>query len=95
MELTKETTESERTFYPENEFWDNTESTYIEEPLVEDILHQHCQTLTPNQRKWLLLTVLEGLSVSEIAEKEKVSVSAVKSWRKGARDKLKLSMGHN
>jgi RNA polymerase sigma factor (sigma-70 family) len=95
MELTKETTESERTFYPENEFWDNTESTYIEEPLVEDILLQHCQTLTPNQRKWLLLTVLEGLSINEIAKNEKVSPSAVKSWRKGARNKLKLSMGHN
>jgi RNA polymerase sigma factor (sigma-70 family) len=93
MELTKETLESERTFYPKNEFWENAVAPYTEEPLEEDILVQHCHTLTPNQGKWLLLTVVEGLSVSEIAEKEKVSLSAVKSWRKGSRDKLKLSMG--
>jgi RNA polymerase sigma factor (sigma-70 family) len=93
MELTKETLESVRTFYPKNEFWENAVAFYKEEPLVEDILVEHCHTLTPNQGKWLLLTVLEGLSVSEIAEKEKVSLSAVKSWRKGSRDKLKLSMG--
>ena len=95
MELTKETMQSERTYYPEVEFMEIAEASYTEEPLVEDILVQHCHTLTPNQRKWLLLTVLEGLGVSEIAEKEKVSLSAVKSWRKGARDKLKISMRRN
>lgn len=95
MELTKETIKSERNVYPKDEFWENAVAPYTEEPLVEDILVQHCHTLTANQRKWLLLTVLKGLSISEIAEKEKVSVSAVKGWRKGARDKLKLSMGRN
>jgi DNA-directed RNA polymerase specialized sigma24 family protein len=37
-----------------------------------------------------MLTVLGGLSIKEIAAKEKVSISAVKLWRKGARDKLKV-----
>ncbi|WP_238579121.1 sigma factor-like helix-turn-helix DNA-binding protein [Neobacillus niacini] len=47
--------------------------------MEEDILVSYCHRLTPNQSKWLLQTVLGGLSVSEIAEKEKVSISAVKS----------------
>ncbi|WP_396106266.1 sigma factor-like helix-turn-helix DNA-binding protein [Cytobacillus firmus] len=33
-----------------------------------------------------------GLSVREIAEKERVSLSAVKNWRHGAREKLKKIM---
>jgi RNA polymerase sigma factor (sigma-70 family) len=91
MELTKETLESERTIYPKDEFWENAVAPDLENLLDEDILVSHCHTLTPNQSKWLLQTVLGGLRVSEIAEKEKVSISAVKNWRKGARDKLKVS----
>jgi DNA-directed RNA polymerase len=78
MELTKETTESERNFYPKNEFWENTEAPYSEDPLAE-VLVQLRHTLTPNQEKCLLQAVLEGLSVGKIAEREKVSLSAVKN----------------
>lgn len=94
MELTKETIQSERNFYPKNEFWENTEAPFTPD-LFTEVLVQHCHTLTPNQEKWLLQAVMEGLSVSEIAEREKVSLSAVKNWRKGARDKLSLAMGRN
>lgn len=94
-ELTKETLELERTFHPKEEFWECAEAfCTAEEPLENEILMQYGRHLTPNQRKWLFLTTLEGLSVSEIAEKEKVSLSAVKNWRKGARDKLKAVMGN-
>ncbi|MEH7013342.1 sigma-70 family RNA polymerase sigma factor [Neobacillus niacini] len=95
MELTKLTMEAERVIYPEDEFWENAVAPYSEELWEEDILVSHCHRLTPNQSKWLLQTVLGGLSVSEIAEKEKVSISAVKSWRKGARDKLKVVMARH
>jgi RNA polymerase sigma factor (sigma-70 family) len=90
MELTKKTLESERTIYPKAEFWENVVAPDSEELLEENVLVSYCHTLTPNQSKWLLKTVLGGLSVSEIAEMEKVSISAVKSWRKGARGKLKV-----
>ncbi|WHY00040.1 sigma-70 family RNA polymerase sigma factor [Neobacillus sp. DY30] len=94
MELTKETVESERNFYPKEEFWEYAEAPCTgEAPLEKDIFMRYGRNLTPNQRKWLFHTAVEGLSVSEIAEKEKVSLSAVKSWRKGAREKLKIAMG--
>lgn len=95
MELTKATLESERTICPKEEFWDNAVAPYSEDPLVENFLVFHCRSMTPNQRKWLLQTTLEGLSIREIAEKEKVSLSAVKSWRKGARNNLKVEMERN
>jgi DNA-directed RNA polymerase specialized sigma24 family protein len=84
-----------KNFLSKNEFWENAEAPYTANPQVEDILLQHCHTLTPNQEKWLLQAVFEGLSVNEIAKKEKVSLSAVKNWRKGAQDKLKVALGCN
>jgi DNA-directed RNA polymerase specialized sigma24 family protein len=36
-----------------------------------------------------MYTALRDFSVKEIAEIEKVSVSAVKNWRAGAREKMK------
>lgn len=89
MELTKTTLESERTIYPTEDFWENTVNPFPENHIEKETLLFYCHALTPNQKKWFLLTSLENLSVSEIAEKEKVSISAVKSWRKGAREKLK------
>jgi len=48
-----------------------------------------CEGLTEKEKKWLVYTVIHGLSVKEIATLEKVSQSAVKLWRSGARNKLK------
>jgi RNA polymerase sigma factor (sigma-70 family) len=92
MELTKATVEAERTILQKEEFWENASANYTDDPLAENFLLSYCQeqALTTNQRKWLMLTVLGGLSIKEIAAKEKVSISAVKLWRKGARDKLKV-----
>jgi RNA polymerase sigma factor (sigma-70 family) len=92
MELTKATVESERTILPEEEFWENAATDYTDSHLEENILlsYYQDQALTTNQRKWLMLTVLGGLSIKEIADKENVSISAVKLWRKGARDRLKV-----
>ncbi|MEH6991713.1 sigma-70 family RNA polymerase sigma factor [Neobacillus drentensis] len=92
MELTKATVEFERTILPKEEFWDNATADYKDVPLKENILlfYSQDQVLTTNQRKWLMLTVLGSLSIKEIADKENVSISAVKLWRKGASDKLKV-----
>lgn len=45
--------------------------------------------LTVKERKWLMYTIIHGFSIKEIAKIENVSQSAVKSWRSGARMRLK------
>lgn len=90
MELSNANKEEGRIVYPIVEFWETVEDLYSESPLEKEILLSYCPSLSPNQRKWVLFTVLGGLSVKEIAEREKVSISAVKSWRSGAREKLKV-----
>lgn len=48
-----------------------------------------CEGLTKKEEKWLMYTVIHGLSMKEIATTENVSLSAVKLWRSGARKKLR------
>ncbi|MBD1380403.1 sigma-70 family RNA polymerase sigma factor [Metabacillus arenae] len=45
--------------------------------------------LTINQKKWFLSYVIEGKTPKEIAITEKVSESAVKSWRRDALKKIR------
>ncbi|MBV7509511.1 sigma-70 family RNA polymerase sigma factor [Bacillus sp. sid0103] len=89
MELKKSTQDQERYVQPDEQFWDLAVDSCLDNPLQEEILLSYCRTLTPNQKKWLLYTVCDDLSVKEIAELEKVSLSAVKSWRSGAREKVR------
>lgn len=90
MELTKATAEAERIILPKKEFWENAVDRTMEYPFEEHTLLSYCHLLTPNQRKWFLLTMLEDLSIKEIAGIEQLSISAVESWRNGAREKLKV-----
>jgi RNA polymerase sigma factor (sigma-70 family) len=90
IEMSKSVKESEQMIYPKEEFWENAVDRTMEYPFEEHTLLSYCHLLTPNQRKWFLLTLLEDLSIKEIAGIEQVSISAVKSWRKGAREKLKV-----
>ena len=89
MELKKSHLDQERYVYPDEEFWDLVVDSYWDDPLQKEILLSYCTTLTPNQKKWLLYTMCDRLSIKEIAELEKVSLSAVKGWRSGAREKVK------
>lgn len=89
-ELKRSIHEEETTVCPTEEFWE-----LIEEPPKSELdwdLLEHMQSLTANQRKWLNYTVHFDLSIREIAAQENVSVSAVKNWRAGAREKLKGEM---
>jgi DNA-directed RNA polymerase len=88
-ELNKANKAEERNIYPEEEYWETIEDLLSEIPLEEEILLSYCPTLTENQRKWVMYTALCNFSIKEIAEIEKVSVSAVKNWRAGAREKIK------
>lgn len=89
IELTKQRREEERSVYPKEEFWEFIEDPSIDQPFEMEFLLLYCRDLTINQKKWVLYTCLEGLSIEQMAHKEQVSVSAVKAWRKGAREKLK------
>ncbi|MBS4212705.1 sigma-70 family RNA polymerase sigma factor [Neobacillus rhizophilus] len=88
-ELGKMARANERYVCKEGEFWGTVPDWQPNRTLENEILLSYCEVLTPHQQKWLLYTIHDGLSVKEIAEKEKVSVSAVKQWRMGARGKLR------
>lgn len=45
--------------------------------------------LTDKQKVWFDYAIVEGLSNQEIAEKEQISLEAVKSWAKSAKRKLR------
>ncbi|MFC4557643.1 sigma-70 family RNA polymerase sigma factor [Virgibacillus kekensis] len=62
-----------------------TDMMLIHSPLFELVR----EGLTTNQQKWVNYYILEDKSVKEIAELEGVSESAVKSWGRQARKKLK------
>lgn len=87
-ELSRSRKLEERNIFQEEEFWDLIPDSVMEQSLESDCLDSLCYTLTTQQRKWLEYTCLECLTINEIAEREKVSVSAVKNWRAGARRKL-------
>ncbi|MCM2535923.1 sigma-70 family RNA polymerase sigma factor [Neobacillus pocheonensis] len=89
QELSKANKDEERSIYPQEEFWETVEDLFSEIPLEEEILLSYCPTLTENQRKWVMYTALRDFSIKEIAGIEKVSLSAVKNWRAGAREKMK------
>jgi RNA polymerase sigma factor (sigma-70 family) len=88
-QLDKEFRYQQRSICQKEEFWENTGEYHIDNPLEVDILQSYCESMTPNQQKWVFYTIMGDLSVKEIAERENVSVSAVKLWRKGAREKVK------
>ncbi|MBT2686611.1 sigma-70 family RNA polymerase sigma factor [Bacillus sp. ISL-47] len=90
-ELTRQSAYLERYVYPDEEFWEVIEDHLHESPstFLHDLL-SICGTLTANQKKWLIYTLENHLTVQEIAVQEHVSLSAVKAWRQGARDKLKV-----
>ncbi|GKU83526.1 sigma-70 family RNA polymerase sigma factor [Niallia sp. NCCP-28] len=91
-ELKKRTKDQERYVHPEEEFW-----SYIESPELykeeEYAIRQLCKTLTDCQTKWVIYTIIYQWTIKEIAEKEKVSLSAVKWWKKGALEKLRSILG--
>lgn len=88
-ELTSKNKHENSNVYPEEEFWEFIQDESPDRSFETEFILSFCDGLTENQKKWVLYTVLDFLSVREIAEKEKVSVSAVKAWRKGAQEKLK------
>lgn len=92
-ELNRASKRQERMVLPKEEYWELVEDSFLEQPLEEEFLLAYCPTLTEKEKKWVLFFCIESLSIKEIAEKEKVSLSAVKQWRSGALQKLRLLLG--
>ncbi|MDM5329897.1 sigma-70 family RNA polymerase sigma factor [Neobacillus sp. CF12] len=70
------------------EAWENIEgqeSLYLE----KETFQTYCDGLTEKETTWVIAFSIEQLTIKEIAEREKVSLSAVKQWRSGAIRKLK------
>lgn len=66
-----------------------TEIEVIDEKLWQEVFSH----LTVKQRKWVYYAIIRDMSLKEIAEKEGVTVEAVKSWGKEARKKLRKVYG--
>lgn len=79
-------------FYPEEEFWSVLEDSAPLQVLEEDMIKSYCVDLTENQKKWVLYSIFDGLQIREIAQIEKVSISTVKGWKKGAKMKIKQTI---
>lgn len=67
----------------------NQEETEIINQLYENDFSKFINLLTEKQKVWFCCAIIEGLSNQEIAEKEQVSIEAVKSWAKSAKRKLR------
>lgn len=88
-EMSKSIKIEEKMVYPNEEFWKYMEDLCTIHPFEESLLLSYCTSLTENQTKWVMYSFMQNLTIKEIAELEKVSPSAVKSWRAGARERLK------
>ncbi|GAA0317488.1 hypothetical protein GCM10008967_05070 [Bacillus carboniphilus] len=94
-DLQRNIRDEERNVYPKEEFWSMIEDDDAD-PLMQAngnilALCNECH-LTKLQRKWVEYTCIHMLSVREIAEVEGVSISAVKRWKKEAKEKLRISL---
>ncbi|MCM3574152.1 sigma-70 family RNA polymerase sigma factor [Mesobacillus subterraneus] len=83
---------AERSIHQKEEYWETIEEMNADQPLELEFLLTYCQGLTEKETKWVVYSCIDFLTVREIAEKENVSLSAVKQWRNGAKRKLKEQM---
>lgn len=91
-EMTRINRSEEKSVYPKEEYWETVEDQQPDRPLEVEIVLSYCKDLTEKERRWVLMTCIDGMSVREIAEKEGVSVSAVKQWRISAKNKIKAQL---
>ncbi|WP_152658608.1 RNA polymerase sigma factor [Oceanobacillus sp. CFH 90083] len=61
----------------------------ILDQINENDFSEFISELSEKQKVWFHHAIIEGLSNQEIAEKEQVSIEAVKSWAKSAKRKLR------
>lgn len=90
-ELNKHIKREEHNVSKDETYWDVIQGDADVEIDLRILLND-LPELNERQRQWALYTVEEGLSIREIAKRERVSESAVKKWRKAAREILKRTL---
>lgn len=90
-EMTKANKDADTTTTAKEEYWVSIVDEFATIPFEEDTLLSYCTSsqLTENQTKWILYHFLKGFNIKDIAKIEQVSLSAVKAWRAGAKEKLR------
>lgn len=88
-EMNRNNRREERSVYPKEEYWGTVQENHPDVPLQREIVLDYCKNLTEKETKWVVYHCIDLLSITEIAEKENVSPSAVKQWRAGAKRKIK------
>jgi RNA polymerase sigma factor (sigma-70 family) len=89
-EMTQNNQYKERNILPpKEEFWDRLEGQESPPFLEKETIQSYCDGLTKKEATWVIESYINELSIKEIAEREKVTISAVKQWKLGALRKLK------
>jgi RNA polymerase sigma factor (sigma-70 family) len=88
-QMNRDNQHQERHVLPEKKFWECIEDQESSLLLEKETIQTYCEGLTEKEAIWVIATHIDQLTTKEIAEKEKVSLSAVKRWRSGAIRKLK------
>ncbi|NMD72713.1 sigma-70 family RNA polymerase sigma factor [Bacillus sp. DNRA2] len=91
-EMTNQNKREERFYFPTDLFWDTVISLEQEREISHSDIAYLCKVLSEPERKWLQYTCIDCLKTKEIAEKEKVSISLVKKWRKNVREKIRKQL---
>ncbi|WP_342433213.1 sigma-70 family RNA polymerase sigma factor [Neobacillus sp. FSL H8-0543] len=91
-EMFRENKRNDRYIVPKEEYWETIEDSESQQPLEAELLLSYCQNLTEKETKWVVAACLDDISVRQLAEKEKVTLSAVKQWRSSALRKLRGSL---
>lgn len=86
-EMTRRNKHDEHYVCVDDESWELFPDLTCQLPFEWEDLN--CEGLTDKEKKWLMYTVIHGLTIKEIATLENVSLSAVKLWRSGARKRLR------
>ncbi|MFC0475573.1 sigma-70 family RNA polymerase sigma factor [Robertmurraya beringensis] len=86
-EMTKRNKYEEHYVSVDDDSWELIPDLSCQLPLQWENLNY--EELTNKEKKWLMYTVIYGLTIKEIATIEKVSQSAVKLWRSEARKRLR------
>jgi RNA polymerase sigma factor (sigma-70 family) len=94
-QLTQNNQHPDKLTYPEEEFWETIDSQELPQILEKETIQTYCEGLTEKEIKWVVASSIDQLSIKEIAEQEKVSPSAVKQWRAGAKRKLKEKIANH
>jgi RNA polymerase sigma factor (sigma-70 family) len=86
----------ERNILPQEEdFWDRMEGQESPLFLEKETIQSYCNGLTEREATWVIESYINEQSIKEIAERQRVTLSAVKQWKLGALRKLKEKVVKN